>query len=885
MMRTIKSVLTFFVAVVFVCSCTQDDDVSFALQEVSAPTNLDAIFDIAQDDSGQVSVTPTGVGASVFEVYFGDVENETPTEVNPGETVTHTYGEGEFTLRIVAIGATGLKSELSRIITISFEPPSDLEVVISVSETNPFEITVAPSATNATVFDIFFGDEVDEMPTTIMSGETASHIYAEAGDYDVRVVARGAGSATVESTETITIAGAADPIALPITFDIPTVNYAFGTFNGASYEVVDNPDLSGTNPEASKVGAITNSGNQFEGGAFNLGTPVDFSSANKTITMKFWSMTPTPILLKFEGGVNGERENEVVANHGGTGWEDISFNFATDATKSFIDGSQGVGEPFVPEGQYATMVIFIDGPGTLAGTFYLDNIEQPVQMSMPLELPISFDNSDVMYAFGTFNGASYDIVDNPDPTGANPEVSKVGAITNSGNQFEGGAFVLDTPVDFSGDNKTINMKFWSMTPTPLLLKFEGGVNGERENEVVANHTGTGWEELNFNFATDATKSFIDGSQGVGEPFVPTGQYTTLVLFVDGPGNTAGTFYMDDITQLAPTMGNANARIAGNWIMANEAGSLGVGPAPGDISWFAIDAQGLMDRACYFDDVYTFNADGSFLNDLGSDTWLEGWQSGAADACGTPVAPHDGSAAATYVFDDTAGTITINGAGAYIGLPKANNQGELPNVAVPASIVYNVTLSDNDNTMNIVIESGTGSGVYWQYKLVRDVPPAAPAIAGTWIMANEAGSLGVGPAPGDTSWFAIDAQGLIDRACYFDDTYEFGADGSFVNNLGSDTWLEGWQSGAADACGSPVTPHNGAAATYVFDDTAGTVTINGAGAYLGLPKANNQGELPNVAVPDNIVYNVTLSDNNTTMNVIIETGTGSGVYWQYKLVKQ
>ena len=97
-------------------------------------------------------------------------------------------------------------------------------------------------------------------------------------------------------------------------------------------------------------------------------------------------------------------------------------------------------------------------------------------------------------------------------------------------------------------NKTITIKFWSNVATPLLLKFEGGVNGERQNEVVANHGGTGWETISFDFASDAIKSYIDGSQGAGEPFVPTGQYASLVLFVDGPGNTAGTFYMDDIIQ-------------------------------------------------------------------------------------------------------------------------------------------------------------------------------------------------------------------------------------------------------------------------------------------------------------------------------------------------
>ena len=552
-MKQIKNWLVVFLTIGVVVACNQDDEVSYALQEISAPTNLNAVFDIAQDDSGEVSVTPTGEGASVFQVYFGDVEGESATEAAPGETLTHVYGEGEFTLRIVGVGATGLTSELSRVVTISFAAPTNLEIGAAISQTDPFEVSVTPTAEGATVYDVFFGDVENEEATTIMNGETATHIYTEVGEYTVRVVARGAGTATLEATEVVTIAGASDPIVLPITFDSPTVNYAFGTFNGASFEVVDNPDVSGANATDSKVGAITNSGVQFEGGAFNLGAPVDFSGENKTITMKFWSTTALPVLLKFEGGVNGERQTEVMANHTGTGWEELSFDFATDAIKSFIDGNQGVGEAFVPTGQYATMVIFVDGPGTSAGNFYVDDIAQTALTTDPLELPISFDIATVAYNFGTFNGASFEVVENPDVSGANAMASKVGAITNSGAMFEGGAFNLDTPVDFSGNDKIISLKLWSTVSLPILLKFEGGVNGERQNEVVVTHNGTGWETLEFDFATNATKSFIDGNQGVGEPFVPTGQYATLVIFVDGPGTTAGTFYVDDIEQRGPSL--------------------------------------------------------------------------------------------------------------------------------------------------------------------------------------------------------------------------------------------------------------------------------------------------------------------------------------------
>ncbi|WP_282090228.1 PKD domain-containing protein [Aquimarina algiphila] len=547
-MKIIKSLVFVIVATFIFSGCNEDED-PIVFQEIAPPTEVTANFNVTQDDTGLVTITPSGVSVSSFQIYFGDVENEEPTIILPGGTAEHIYSEGTYTVKIVGVGTTGLISEFLQEVIVSFRAPENLLVTIDQSVINPAIITVGASADFATLFDVYFGDVVDETPTIIMPGETVEHTYQSPGDYTVRVIARGGGIATIESTQVVTVPIANDPIVLPITFDSPTVNYQFVTFNGASFEVLDNPELSGVNSQASKVGAITNAGVNFEGGSFNLGTPVDFSGTNKTITMKFWSNVTVPILLKFEGGVSGERQNEVVANHGGTGWEELSFDFATDATKSFIDGSQGVGEPFVPTGQYATMVIFVDGPGTTSGTFYIDDIEQPGGEQTLLELPITFDSSLVTYDFGTFNGASYEVLDNPDLSGVNSQASKVGAITNAGVNFEGGAFNLETPVDFGGTNKTITIKFWANVAVPILLKFEGGVSGERQNEVIANHGGTGWEELSFDFATDATKSFIDGSQGVGEPFVPTGQYTTMVIFVDGPGTTSGVFYIDDLKQI------------------------------------------------------------------------------------------------------------------------------------------------------------------------------------------------------------------------------------------------------------------------------------------------------------------------------------------------
>jgi hypothetical protein len=158
-------------------------------------------------------------------------------------------------------------------------------------------------------------------------------------------------------------------------------------------------------------------------------------------------------------------------------------------------------------------------------------------------------------------------------------------------------------------------------------------------------------------------------------------------------------------------------LSGTWKIAPEAGSLGVGPALGDISWWSIDAAGVTQRACFFDDTYVFGADGTFSNVLGNETWLEGWQGVAADICGTPVAPHDGSAAATYTFDAVANKVTLNGTGAYLGIPKAYNGGELTSPAgAPESITYDLTFSENNTRLTVDINIGGG---WWRFQMVKN----------------------------------------------------------------------------------------------------------------------------------------------------------------------
>ena len=156
-----------------------------------------------------------------------------------------------------------------------------------------------------------------------------------------------------------------------------------------------------------------------------------------------------------------------------------------------------------------------------------------INMPLPLDLPITFDNDNVTYSATVLNGVgsttppAYEVVENPAPGGSNDVASMVAAITNIGAAYEGLFFELESAIDLSTNN-TIKMNFWSDAAVSMLLKLE---EGTAFAEVSANHTGSGWEELKFTFTKIAS-------------------YSKLVVFVDGAGTTAGTFYMDDIVQVS-----------------------------------------------------------------------------------------------------------------------------------------------------------------------------------------------------------------------------------------------------------------------------------------------------------------------------------------------
>jgi len=97
--------IAFLLAVVISCKKEVIDDTSFLATD-TAPAALSALFEITQDNTGLVTITPNGEGLAFYEIYYGDATT-TPAKVLPGKNTQHVYAEGVYNVKIVGHSVTG----------------------------------------------------------------------------------------------------------------------------------------------------------------------------------------------------------------------------------------------------------------------------------------------------------------------------------------------------------------------------------------------------------------------------------------------------------------------------------------------------------------------------------------------------------------------------------------------------------------------------------------------------------------------------------------------------------------------------------------------------------------------------------------------------------
>ena len=140
-------------------------------------------------------------------------------------------------------------------------------------------------------------------------------------------------------------------------------------------------------------------------------------------------------------------------------------------------------------------------------------------------------------------------------------------------------------------------------------------------------------------------------------------------------------------------------------------------------------------------------------------------------------------------------VTINGVEAEVQ-GKVNTWfaiREMTEADLDGEVTFTITYQDISGEVGLFANSTTdGSALLYCAEGCPDEGTAT--LAGDWRLDGD-GAAGVGPTAGSVEWWASTAAngaGPVERACWFDDVFRFGDDGSFNNIQGDDTWLETWQ---------------------------------------------------------------------------------------------
>jgi hypothetical protein len=524
----------------FLAGCQKDlfDDISF-LDSVSSSAKLTALYDITQDNTGVVTITPNGEGVTYFEVYYGD-NTATPVKVLPGKNTVHQYAEGVYKVKIVGYNSMGAKTEATQDLTVSFKAPEDLKVTLA---QNGLALTVDATALYETYYKVFFGDSNNVKPIpfkTFIEGQPITYTYAKAGTYDVKVVALSGGAASSEVIKTIKVG---KQIELPIGFDDVNYDYTFGDFGGAASSVVEDPkDASNKVMKVVKTaGAEVWAGTTM---STNLGLAKAIPLKAGATTMQARVYSPAAgitVKLKVEDRTNGNIAVETdalttVAN----AWEVLEFNFA----------NQSSGTPAINfANTYDKASIFFDFGNAGSGkVFYCDDVMmKPAAVVLSqINLPVTFDATTVNYTMTDFGNNS--TVDAVDPTSSSNKVKKTtkvnGAETWAGTTIgTPSGFASKIPITSSATTMSVNV-YSPAAGLKIKLKIEDKNDGNKsvETDVLTTVANT-WETLVFDFSNQSS-----GTAALNTSYT----YDKASIFFDfGNAGTGKVFYWDDVQFGAP----------------------------------------------------------------------------------------------------------------------------------------------------------------------------------------------------------------------------------------------------------------------------------------------------------------------------------------------
>ncbi|TFF38556.1 hypothetical protein [Mucilaginibacter psychrotolerans] len=534
-MKAIKYYLGLSLVLATTAGCKKDYlDTSFVTQ-AAAPAKLGALYSITQDNTGMVTIIPSGEGVTSYDVYFGD-GGDTFVKVAPGKTVDHKYAEGLYQVKLVGHNIGGQTVEFTQALTVSFRAPENLEPTVT---TNNLAITVDAKADYETMFHVYYGDETATNPEpfdTFVEGQPATHTYKTGGIFNVRIVALSGGKATTTVTKAVKVGKQID---LPLGFDDPNYDYTTSDFGGNQSTMATDP-ADATN----KVMKVTKPGGAEVWAGTTLSTDAGFASrmnitpSNSRMTARVYSPAAgLTIKLKIEDHNDPTHSVETdVKTTKANQWETLAFDFNNPSP-----GTAGLNASYYFD---KASTFFDFGTGGSGKVFYMDDL----QMSIPVQqisLPVTFDVPNTDYTVTDFGNNS--TVDAVDPLNASNKVKKTtkpgGAEVWAGTTV-GSPSGFATKIPLTADFAQMTLRVYSPAAgLTIKLKVEDHTNGGKSVETDAVTTvANAWETLTFNF--------FNNSAGTSA-FNATTNYDKASVFFDfGVGGSGKVFYWDDLKVLS-----------------------------------------------------------------------------------------------------------------------------------------------------------------------------------------------------------------------------------------------------------------------------------------------------------------------------------------------
>jgi hypothetical protein len=532
-MKKIKTIFKAFLILIFVSACTENENLDF-LDNIAAPTNVLANFNITQDNTGLVTITPTAEGAVSFNILFGDATAD-PVKIEQGSQAIHTYAEGTYDVTTVAYNATGKTTEIIQPLVVSFQAPQNLVVTAENDIAVSKQVNVMATAEFASMYEFYSGEAAVTQPAaTVNIGDVLNYQYAEPGTYDIKVIAKGGAIETSEYTATFVVTAILAPInsAVPpqsrdaidvvsifsdVYTDVAGSDFYPNWGQSTQYSVFD------LNGDA----IIQYSNLNYQG--IQIGTTQDLETM-EFLHLNVWTTDAADIETFLISSSSGEKAIKTTLSS--NNWTSITIPMS-----AFTD--QGLAVSDIHQLKFVG-----------SGTVFIDNIYF-YKSPTPTGTPIVFDDFEGNGNISTWAGDNCGM----DNTFENPFKD---ALNNSdtvleyndiGGQYANVRFDKNSNFDLTGGNSVFKLKIYvpssslsgSQTNQISLKLQDADANPwERQSEIIKVISLDTWQEVTFDFENDEVA-------GVSNPLSIT-NFSRVVLQVNSENNTDTVIaYLDDLS--------------------------------------------------------------------------------------------------------------------------------------------------------------------------------------------------------------------------------------------------------------------------------------------------------------------------------------------------